>query len=197
MWGQDLTLSATALHRRIIPTRVGTSLPQLLRAPTHKDHPHACGDKIDVLYALNAKEIEPAATKRRGLGVETDSASTGSKISIADFLDDVKNYYSDVLSDSVRIISTRVGTRNQDLKLTELSQDHLHACGDKIFRVHQRKQNRGSSQRVWGQAGVTTAELAGVGIIPTRVGTRYRHTEYKYQHKDHPHACGDKEFHHV
>lgn len=50
---------------------------------------------------LNAKEIEPAATKRRGLGVETDSASTGSKISIADFLDDVKNYYSDVLSDSV------------------------------------------------------------------------------------------------
>ena len=68
-----------------------------------------CGDK-DVLYALNAKEIEPAATKRRGLGVETDSASTDSKISIADFLDDVKSYYSDVLSDSVRIIPTRVGT---------------------------------------------------------------------------------------
>lgn len=56
---------------------------------------------IDVLYALNAKEIEPAATKRRGLGVETDSASTGSKISIADFLNDVKSYYSDVLSDNV------------------------------------------------------------------------------------------------
>lgn len=56
---------------------------------------------IDVLYAINAKEIEPVATKRRGLGVETYSTSTGSKISIADFLNNVKNYYSDVLSDNV------------------------------------------------------------------------------------------------
>lgn len=70
---------------------------------------------IDVLYALNAKEIEPAATKRRGLGVETDSASTGSKISIADFLDDVKNYYSDVLSDSV---ISRLQTSRKDSSLS-------------------------------------------------------------------------------
>ena len=104
------------------------------RKPKRHNHPHACGDKIDVLYALNAKEIEPAATKRRGLGVETDSASTGSKISIADFLDDVKNYYSDVLSDSVRIIPTRVGTRPSLLKPHRTAQDHPHACGDKYTR---------------------------------------------------------------
>ena len=192
MWGQDLTLSATALHRRIIPTRVGTSLPQLLRAPTHKDHPHACGDKIDVLYALNAKEIEPAATKRRGLGVETDSASTGSKISIADFLDDVKNYYSDVLSDSVRIISTRVGTRNQDLKLTELSQDHLHACGDKRVLLLPSLPEWGSSPRVWGQDTDTLNISINTRIIPTRVGTRNFTTSKPTIKQDHPHACGDK-----
>lgn len=76
---------------------------------------------IDVLYALNAKEIEPAATKRRGLGVETDSASTGSKISIADFLDDVKSYYSDVLSDSVIShlqISRKDSSLSSDIKFS-------------------------------------------------------------------------------
>ena len=109
MWGQVYRRKIISAIIWFIPTHVGTRsfYPQMFRR--RWDHPHACGDK-DVLYALNAKEIEPAATKRRGLGAETDSASTGSKISIADFLDDVKSYYSDVLSDSVRIIPTRVGT---------------------------------------------------------------------------------------
>ena len=110
------------------------------------NHPHACGDK-----ALNAKEIEPAATKRRGLGVETDSASTGSKISIADFLDDVKSYYSDVLSDSVRIIPTRVGTSIHFKCFVRAIKDHPHACGDKCKPNGSQGLMPGSSPRVWGQ----------------------------------------------
>ena len=109
-----------------------------------------CGDK-DVLYALNAKEIEPAATKRRGLGAETDSASTGSKISIADFLDDVKSYYSDVLSDSVRIIPTRVGTSRAVRSNSNRQVDHPHACGDKYIKNMTEINPLGSSPRVWGQ----------------------------------------------
>ena len=115
VWGQGENRKIFVLRYRIIPTRVGTRHYRHNRVRAYRDHPHACGDK-DVLYALNAKEIEPAATKRRGLGVETDSASTGSKISIADLLDDVKNYYYDVLSDSVRIIPTRVGTSQRESK---------------------------------------------------------------------------------
>ena len=121
-----------------------------------KHNPHACGDKIDVLYALNAKEIEPAATKRRGLGVETDSASTGSKISIADFLDDIKNYYSDVLSDSVRIIPTRVGTSYPKCLLKFRHKDHPHACGDKHHHGKTPPLLVGSSPRVWGQVSSDT-----------------------------------------
>ena len=156
MWGQDYKNFNSIEDYGIIPTRVGTRLKVQPSDIEVQDHPHACGDKIDVLYALNAKEIEPAATKRRGLGVETDSASTGSKISIADFLDDVKNYYSDVLSDSVRIIPTRVGTSfvktaaemkpgdhphacgtscREQIPLN-LIKDHPHACGDKVRRHH-------------------------------------------------------------
>mgnify|MGYP004594018519 CR=1 FL=1 len=127
---------------------MGTRLNAIRNSASQKDHPHACGDKIDVLYALNAKEIEPAATKRRGLGVETDSASTGSKISIADFLDDVKNYYSDVLSDSVRIISTRVGTSLPPFYIIFCGSNHLHACGDKSFPRSFMKPSPGSSPRV-------------------------------------------------
>ena len=32
--------------RRIIPTRVGTSIPDEIVFVTGGDHPHACGDKI-------------------------------------------------------------------------------------------------------------------------------------------------------
>ena len=150
VWGQVYRRKIISAIIWFIPTHVGTRsfYPQMFRR--RWDHPHACGDK-DVLYALNAKEIEPAATKRRGLGAETDSASTGSKISIADFLDDVKSYYSDVLSDSVRIIPTRVGTSIRFLRLTVNQWDHPHACGDK--RV------------------ICLYHVEIVRIIPTRVGT--------------------------
>ena len=149
---------------------MGTS--QILMFPRllPEDHPHACGDK-DVLYALNAKEIEPAATKRRGLGVETDSTSTGSKISIADFLDDVKNYYSDVLSVSVRIIPTRVGTSIPIATLNVPRANHPHACGDKLEVCYRSFPYLGSSPRVWGQAPRRQEYLCCHSIIPTRVGT--------------------------
>ncbi len=170
MWGQVYRRKIISAIIWFIPTHVGTRsfYPQMFRR--RWDHPHACGDK-DVLYALNAKEIEPAATKRRGLGAETDSASTGSKISIADFLDDVKSYYSDVLSDSVRIIPTRVGTSIRFLRLTVNQWDHPHACGDKHMSYLPTSSDWGSSPRVWGQVCIKEISVALFRIIPTRVGT--------------------------
>ena len=191
MWGKVQLFPVHLRHERIIPTRVGTS--QILMFPRllPEDHPHACGDK-DVLYALNAKEIEPAATKRRGLGVETDSTSTGSKISIADFLDDVKNYYSDVLSVSVRIIPTRVGTSLPLLLPCVKRLNHPHACGDKLEVCYRSFPYLGSSPRVWGQGQRLKTGANGARIIPTRVGTSSCAPSSSCSHVDHPHACGDK-----
>ena len=46
VWGQVLYLSLWMQFKRIIPTRVGTSVDFKQRHQLTKDHPHACGDKM-------------------------------------------------------------------------------------------------------------------------------------------------------
>ena len=55
----------------------------------------------------------------------------------------------------------------------------------------------GSSPRVWGQAFQHLALATGVPIIPTRVGTSRRNARNVQRYKDHPHACGDKNWEHL
>ena len=90
------------------------------------------------------------------------------------------------------IIPTRVGTREAVATLVKKPQDHPHACGDKACKCRRICQRRGSSPRVWGQVEVTCESRSESGIIPTRVGTRYRGSPAQRGLRDHPHACGDK-----
>lgn len=57
-------------------------------------------DTIDVLYAINAKKEEPAATKSPRLTAKPLSV-TGSTISISDLLDYVNKYFPDILPENV------------------------------------------------------------------------------------------------
>lgn len=58
-------------------------------------------EDINVLYALNTKK-EPAALKRPGLSLQkTAHPATGSVLSVADFLNNVKNHFPDVLSNDI------------------------------------------------------------------------------------------------
>ena len=45
---------------------------------------------------------------------------------------------------------------------------------------------------MWGQAYKAVGDGKPFGIIPTRVGTRFRDDAMKQLAEDHPHACGDK-----
>ena len=72
--------------------------------------------------------------------------------------------------------------------------DHPHACGDKLVYLSIRIFFRGSSPRVWGQAGSISMTVADIGIIPTRVGTSVYLFTTEGVYGDHPHACGDKAF---
>lgn len=88
-------------------------------------------DDINVLYALNTKK-EPVANSRLGLGVETDSLITGSTISIADFLENVKKHFPEVLSEDVLNhfnITRPSNAFNNDL-LFSLSPDQIAEVGD-------------------------------------------------------------------
>ena len=93
-----------------------------------------------------------------------------------------------------RIIPTRVGTRRNTSTNPNIRVDHPHACGDKLLRLVTEDHIIGSSPRVWGQVFGVIPVLLVYRIIPTRVGTRVLQNLLSLQRKDHPHACGDKQY---
>ena len=56
VWGQEKDKHGCESSRRIIPMRVGTSLPTITVPFTQKDHPHACGDKKKINTVANQAE---------------------------------------------------------------------------------------------------------------------------------------------
>ena len=88
----------------------------------------------------------------------------------------------------------RVGTRSNTGNYNIPNKDHPHACGDKgVFKII-RLDGLGSSPCVWGQDAEGVSQLVALGIIPMRVGTSSNAVTKGVNHKDHPHACGDKVF---
>ena len=49
VWGQETYPEIAIARWGIIPTRVGTRKSAVVRPHNNKDHPHACGDKTDLL----------------------------------------------------------------------------------------------------------------------------------------------------
>ena len=147
---------------------MGTSVLFQARLGTSEDHPHACGDKMDV-WILCASRL---GSSPRVWGQVTAWSAR---------------------YDAHRIIPTRVGTRRLFLKHIKANGDHPHACGDKRPVLHRIILTVGSSPRVWGQEYLRTEFRDQSGIIPTRVGTSIFSTLPFRRYRDHPHACGDKE----
>ena len=92
----------------------------------------------------------------------------------------------------IRIIPTRVGTRENYASVCPFPKDHPHACGDKFRYLSMGCTTPGSSPRVWGQAIPDGTYKAKCRIIPTRVGTSTSIDTNAAGIMDHPHACGDK-----
>ena len=130
----------------IIPTRVGTSVGQVIGTGVFADHPHACGDK----QALRLTASTAAGSSPRVWGQAIKLLT---------------------LSDIAGIIPTRVGTRSFLSSSARVPRDHPHACGDKSSSLTSMWFMAGSSPRVWGQACVLVDKDFFQRIIPTRVGT--------------------------
>ena len=146
VWGQVVICLYIPPFNRIIPTRVGTSLPVKALAVCNKDHPHACGDKVQ---SLSLRRILRGSSPR----------VWGQVI------------YNNYLRTPNRIIPTRVGTRKNNKMYTYPFWDHPHACGDKQAYAVAKYYRLGSSPRVWGQDTILNLRTFLPRIIPTRVGT--------------------------
>ena len=167
VWGQALRVHHRRIQAGIIPTRVGTSNIYISFRHKPQDHPHACGDKASKL-----------CVKQRFRG---SSPRVWGQVVLYH-----KGYQVS------GIIPTRVGTSFSRCTATQSMRDHPHACGDKKYPLAQRLSLQGSSPRVWGQESTMYVMLFRQGIIPTRVGTRWRTSASALCAWDHPHACGDK-----
>ena len=86
----------------------------------------------------------------------------------------------------------RVGTSKHVCYYQLTTQDHPHACGDKLYKASAEIINPGSSPCVWGQDLLSFFRYIGIRIIPMRVGTSLTATDSADRVRDHPHACGDK-----
>ena len=86
VWGQAGIILLFSLLSRIIPTRVGTSTFVPLLSISVEDHPHACGDKKNIL----TRRLMPPGSSPRVWG---------------------QVYVNAVKLIPYRIIPTRVGTR--------------------------------------------------------------------------------------
>ena len=154
VWGQVVSLLEVLRFIRIIPTRVGTSIPHDDVTLYMPNHPHACGDKSKSFYDRN-------------FYIGSSPRVWGQDI------------FPHMLLLNPRIIPTRVGTSVYSVNEQGGSKDHPHACGDKIVPPLMRCSGMGSSPRVWGQATLLHSPASNVRIIPTRVGTSRLRSSYK------------------
>ena len=148
MWGQVHDQASDKVSKRIIPTRVGTSILTASFQGHREDHPHACGDKM-----------QTGLTRRHSVG-SSPRVWGQAYASAREML-------------GIRIIPTRVGTRRRPHRSVNSAADHPHACGDKTVKSPVGEPKKGSSPRVWGQGTTTFVCTLTSGIIPTRVGTSF------------------------
>ena len=146
VWGQELHATLSAHLCRIIPTRMGTRSLIKTNRQTLRDHPHACGDKTSSQpFVITWRGSSPRVWGQVHIAAKTQR--------------------------QIRIIPTRVGTRNNLMELKHLDGDHPHACGDKAKWAEESACDLGSSPRVWGQGSQSSEKQTASRIIPTRVGT--------------------------
>ena len=85
-----------------------------------------------------------------------------------------------------------MGTSIAGMPKKTINEDHPHAYGDKKGQEDKQMAKVGSSPRVWGQVPKLTALQVQQIIIPTRMGTSNKLSNYIWSGEDHPHAYGDK-----
>ena len=107
VWGQAQEARRAMTKTRIIPTRVGTRIPSMVVDAVNADHPHACGDK------------------------DSECIMDGYKLGSSPRVWGQASFINRLIYVN-RIIPTRVGTSLCLSRHTSYSEDHPHACGDKI-----------------------------------------------------------------
>ena len=166
VWGELSGVAAIIDVERTIPTRVGRTRLRSLGSSRWSDHPHACGEN-GLPETMILMWYGPSPRVWGELRMQKSTL------------------------DAVRTIPTRVGRTPCSGKLSAVSADHPHACGENSRCTASRNACNGPSPRVWGELVELVLLQPEQRTIPTRVGRTRESFPARQQQSDHPHACGE------
>ena len=208
VWGQGLYSLLVILLVGIIPTRVGTSLRNILYQKYWVgSSPRVWGQGQSKFYCAQYSRIIPTRVGTRmfylssAVVIKDHPHACGDKSAPLPALISLDGSSPRVWGQVIvtshsllnpGIIPTRVGTRIVSVFFVRQQRDHPHACGDKCTVTSGVTTKAGSSPRVWGQGHYGFSGTSERRIIPTRVGTSLSAFRALFHLQDHPHACGDK-----
>ncbi len=145
VWGKPMSLDASGLFTRIIPTRVGKTSVISMPTIALPDHPHPCGENLNAANKTHLKTgSSPPVWGKHPNGANRLGES--------------------------RIIPTRVGKTPGDPAVHYGLGDHPHPCGENVSCQSKWTRKSGSSPPVWGKRTPVGWHRASQRIIPTRVG---------------------------
>ena len=156
------------LHRLgITPARAGKSGRPRNRRHRPRDHPRACGEKVNKEDVPMCRQGSPPRVR--------------GKVGQA-FLERIH----------IGITPARAGKSNNRGRARWLHRDHPRACGEKELRHADTGSHVGSPPRVRGKDDRRGKRQCSGGITPARAGKSYTDALKLFLMGDHPRACGEK-----
>ena len=151
----------------IIPARAGSSCGGFSRLWASRDHPRACGEQA----IAAGPRAGYAGSSPRVRGAEAQPHAR---------------------SDALGIIPARAGSSAHCRCGGQAARDHPRACGEQLRRKVDDFCDVGSSPRVRGAVLRRLDDIARLGIIPARAGSRTFMQSPTSCSRDHPRACGEQ-----
>ena len=167
MRGKATPLPCLDAAAGITPARAGKSRYTAYWSPNGRDHPRACGEKINTSTPANPAVGSPPRVRGKGSSWAFARLSAG-------------------------ITPARAGKRSNDFPALWRAGDHPRACGEKARIATATPPQEGSPPRVRGKVVLPLAHALQPGITPARAGKSSKCCRRCYSARDHPRACGEK-----
>ena len=153
----------------ITPARAGKSgvVPHAPAQPA--DHPRACGEKGKIGVLIDRPKGSPPRVRGKEEPLRPCARAAG-------------------------ITPARAGKSLWTGKTSSCTKDHPRACGEKDGLGGWNCRHSGSPPRVRGKVGQTFPIENPPGITPARAGKRTWRPGQRDRRRDHPRACGEKQY---
>ena len=133
-----------------------------------RDHPRVCGEKLLSVFVDSVRIGSPPRMRGKGFATLTYDEEHG-------------------------ITPAYAGKSRHCRRPLLRRRDHPRVCGEKVLRIHPRRNSVGSPPRMRGKVDIPLFPDAFFGITPAYAGkSKYQRCQ-ESNRKDHPRVCGEKQ----